>query len=89
LQIKIMASTTCFLHHAPATAKTSLQRAAPSTAKPSQFVCRAQKQGEEDVAVSRRLALTALVGVAAVGMKVKPADAAYGEAGKILFYELQ
>lgn len=80
-----MASTTCFLHHAPATAKASLQRAAaPSVAKPSQFVCRAQKQGEDDVAVSRRLALTALVGVAAVGMKVRPADAAYGEAGMVL-----
>ncbi|KAF3321627.1 oxygen-evolving enhancer protein 2 [Carex littledalei] len=78
-----MASTTCFLHHAPATAKASLQRGAPSIAKPSQFVCRAQKQADEDVAVSRRLALTALVGVAAVGMKVKPADAAYGESANV------
>lgn len=74
-----MASTTCFLHHAPATAKA---RATPAGAKPSQFVCRAQK-ADEDVAVSRRLALTALVGVAAVGMKVKPADAAYGESANV------
>jgi hypothetical protein len=31
--------------------------------------------------VSRRLALTVLIGAAALGSKVAPADAAYGESG--------
>ena len=83
-----MASTACFLHHhAPATAgRSPSQRFAPSV-KPAQLVCRAQKQAgaEEDnsVAVSRRLALTVLVGAAAVGAKVSPADAAYGESANV------
>ena len=46
-------------------------------------MCKAQQSHEDDnPAVSRRLALTLLVGAAAVGSKVSPADAAYGEAGK-------
>jgi len=53
--------------------------------KPNQLVCKAQKQTtpqEDDVTpISRRLALTVLIGAAAVGSKVQPADAAYGEAG--------
>jgi photosystem II oxygen-evolving enhancer protein 2 len=53
--------------------------------KPAQLVCRAQKQAvqeEDDGVVSRRLALTVLIGAAALGSKVAPADAAYGESGK-------
>ncbi|OMO68107.1 Photosystem II PsbP, oxygen evolving complex [Corchorus olitorius] len=54
--------------------------------KPSQLVCRAQKQAAQDedgTLVSRRLALTVLIGAAAVGSKVSPADAAYGEAANV------
>nr|GMC81715.1 oxygen-evolving enhancer protein 2, chloroplastic-like [Ipomoea batatas] len=89
-----MASTHCFyLHHhglsAPARPSSS-QRYAP-VLKPNQLVCRAQKQsasaheddGASSVAVSRRLALTVLIGAAAVGSKVSPADAAYGEAANV------
>lgn len=82
-----MASTACFLHHHAIStpARTSSQRYVPPL-KPNQIVCRAQKQTaqEEDsnvAAVSRRLALTVLIGAAAVGSKVSPADAAYGESG--------
>jgi photosystem II oxygen-evolving enhancer protein 2 len=53
--------------------------------KPAQLVCRAQKQAvqeEDDGVVSRRLALTVLIGAAALGSKVAPADAANGESGK-------
>jgi photosystem II oxygen-evolving enhancer protein 2 len=40
--------------------------------------------GEEDAAVmSRRLALTVLIGGAAIGSRVSPADAAYGEAANV------
>ncbi|XP_031379795.1 oxygen-evolving enhancer protein 2-1, chloroplastic-like [Punica granatum] len=82
-----MASTSCFLHHHALTtpARTSSQRYAVSS-RPAQIVCRAQRQaaGEEDVAVvSRRLALTVLIGTAAVASKVSPADAAYGEAANV------
>lgn len=85
-----MASTACFLHHhaalsSPAAARTSSQRyVLPS--KPGQVVCRAQKAQEEDggsAVVSRRLALTVLIGAAAIGSKVSPADAAYGESANI------
>jgi photosystem II oxygen-evolving enhancer protein 2 len=51
--------------------------------KPTQLVCRAQKQVVEDSGVSRRLALTVLIGAAAIGSKVAPADAAYGEAANV------
>jgi len=90
-----MASTACFLHHhALTTRSSSLSSSSPSsqrhvaTIKPSQLVCRAQKQQEveEDsttVNVSRRLALTVLIGSAAIGSKVAPADAAYGESANI------
>ncbi|GFP96388.1 oxygen-evolving enhancer protein 2-1 chloroplastic [Phtheirospermum japonicum] len=88
-----MASTACFLHHhAALSAKTSpsssSQRYAPPL-KPSQLVCRSQKQAaaqEDDngsAVVSRRLALTVLIGAAAIGSKVSPADAAYGESANI------
>ena len=76
-----MASTACFLHHHGMSSCSSSGRR--QTIKPSAggvVVCKAQKQ---DDAVSRRLALTLLVGAAAVGSKVSPADAAYGEAANV------
>ncbi|XP_022774614.1 oxygen-evolving enhancer protein 2, chloroplastic-like [Durio zibethinus] len=84
-----MASTACFLHHhAPITASRSSSSSQRQVAniKPNQLVCRAQKQAvqEDDRSlVSRRLALTVLIGAAAVGSKVSPADAAYGEAANV------
>ncbi|KAL2316841.1 hypothetical protein Fmac_030717 [Flemingia macrophylla] len=82
-----MASTQCFLHlTTPATAGSPSQRILINT-KPNQLVCKAQKQStaqEDDVGpISRRLALTVLIGAAAVGSKVSPADAAYGEAANV------
>ncbi|XP_058195424.1 oxygen-evolving enhancer protein 2, chloroplastic-like [Rhododendron vialii] len=87
-----MASTACFLHpHAaistPTRSPSVPQRLLPSL-KTSQLICRAQKQAvQEDsaaaAAVSRRLALGVLLGAAAVGSKVSPADAAYGESANI------
>ncbi|KAK2983450.1 hypothetical protein RJ640_026733 [Escallonia rubra] len=84
-----MAFTACFLHHhalSTSTRSSSSQRQVPATVvKPNQLVCRAQKQAvtEDDATVSRRLALTVLIGAAAVGTKVSPADAAYGEAANV------
>ncbi|KAL8031237.1 hypothetical protein ABFX02_13G011400 [Erythranthe guttata] len=88
-----MASIACFLHHHTAAIRTcsssssTTQRYAPPV-KPSQLVCRSvQKQAAADVGsaavVSRRLALVILIGAAAVGSKVSPADAAYGESANI------
>ncbi|KAL3502462.1 hypothetical protein ACH5RR_036911 [Cinchona calisaya] len=84
-----MASTACFLHHHAIStpARTPPQRYVLPI-KPNQIVCHAQKQTvpEDDnnvAAVSRRLALTVLIGAAAVGSKVSPADAAYGEAANV------
>ncbi|KAL2322442.1 hypothetical protein Fmac_026821 [Flemingia macrophylla] len=78
-------STQCFLHHHALTTPT---RASPRgqvvTTKPNHIVCKAQKQeGDAISLVSRRLALTVLIGTAAVGSKVSPADAAYGEAANV------
>uniref|UniRef100_A0A0F7GZS4 23 kDa subunit of oxygen evolving system of photosystem II n=1 Tax=Pelargonium transvaalense TaxID=158603 RepID=A0A0F7GZS4_9ROSI len=79
-----MASTaTCFLHHGHALASPSRSRHLVPAAKPNQMLCKAQKQDHDTAAVSRRLALTALIGTAAVGSKVAPADAAYGEAANV------
>uniref|UniRef100_A0A0F7CZA0 23 kDa subunit of oxygen evolving system of photosystem II n=1 Tax=Pelargonium echinatum TaxID=122254 RepID=A0A0F7CZA0_9ROSI len=76
-------ATTCFLHHHALTRSSpSPQRHLVPTMKPSQVVCKAQKQ-EDAGSVSRRLALTVLIGTAAVGSKVSPADAAYGEAANV------
>ncbi|KAH8509215.1 hypothetical protein H0E87_011108 [Populus deltoides] len=84
-----MASTSCFLHHhaltTPARSTPSSQRQVANL-KPTQLACRAQKQAvqeEDSGAVSRRLALTLLIGAAALGSKVAPADAAYGESANI------
>lgn len=93
-----MASTACFLHphglvSTPARSSSfSSQRILPTAARPSQvIVCRAQKQAahedEATGAVSRRLALTVLIGAAAIGSKVAPADAAYGEAGTLSHFK--
>lgn len=85
-----MASTSCFLHHhaltAAAARSSSLQRQAVGNVRSAQLVCRAQKQAvndEDGGAMSRRLALTVLIGAAALGSKVSPADAAYGESANI------
>nr|BAH57265.1 AT1G06680 [Arabidopsis thaliana] len=83
-----MAYSACFLHQsalassaARSSSSSSSQRHV-SLSKPVQIICKAQQSHEDDnSAVSRRLALTLLVGAAAVGSKVSPADAAYGEAG--------
>ncbi|KAK4492858.1 hypothetical protein RD792_000183 [Penstemon davidsonii] len=88
-----MASTVCFLYHhaavlsSPSATRTSSQRYVPPL-KPTQLICSAQKQAaaEDDgsaAVMSRRLALTVLIGAAAVGSKVSPADAAYGESANI------
>ncbi|CAA0837075.1 Oxygen-evolving enhancer protein 2-1-chloroplastic [Striga hermonthica] len=86
-----MASTACFLHHlatvsSPAARTASNSRQVPSL-KPGVLVCRAQKQAEAQESdggvVSRRLALTVLIGAAAASSKVSPADAAYGESANI------
>ncbi|KAK7860400.1 oxygen-evolving enhancer protein 2 [Quercus suber] len=82
-----MASTSCFLHHHALTTPTrasSSQRQVPNM-KPTQVVCKAQKQSvhEDDMsAVSRRLALQVLIGAAAIGSKVSPADAAYASSSQ-------
>ncbi|KAK4429204.1 Oxygen-evolving enhancer protein 2, chloroplastic [Sesamum alatum] len=81
-----MASTACFLHHHAAISNPAARTRNVPSLKPSQLICRAQKQAEaqeSDAGVSRRLALTVLIGAAAVGSKVSPADAAYGESANI------
>ncbi|XP_064982970.1 oxygen-evolving enhancer protein 2, chloroplastic-like [Musa acuminata AAA Group] len=82
-----MASTACFLHHHAPTTTNGIQstRLVPIN-KPNLIVCKAQKQAaadENSAAVSRRMALTVLLGAAALGAKVAPADAAYGEAANV------
>lgn len=79
-----MASTSCFLNHPTLVRSSTLQQRHVQSIKPNQVICRAQKQvvtEEDNALVSRRLALTVLIGAAAVATKVSPADAAYGEAG--------
>ncbi|KAL5731628.1 hypothetical protein ACHQM5_004337 [Ranunculus cassubicifolius] len=82
-------STACFLHHHAIStpSRTSTSSRQVSVIKPNQLVVRAQKQSNEEgevaPAVSRRLALSVLIGAAAIGTKVSPADAAYGEAANV------
>ncbi|KAB2085452.1 Oxygen-evolving enhancer 2-1, chloroplastic [Gossypium arboreum] len=84
-----MASAACFLHHHALTTNGRSSSLSPSlrqvsNMKPTQqVVCKAQKQEDDGSLVSRRLALTVLIGAAAVGSKVSPADAAYGEAANV------
>ena len=81
-----MASTQCLLHHhaLTTTSRTSSAQRLGLHIKPNQIVCKAQKQEEDAGLLSRRLALTVLIGVGAAASKVSPADAAYGEAGIVL-----
>ncbi|XP_020210177.1 oxygen-evolving enhancer protein 2, chloroplastic [Cajanus cajan] len=85
-----MASTQCFLHHHALTSTTPARSPSPRimvNTKPNHLVCKAHKQStaqEDDLGpISRRLALTVLIGAAAVASKVSPADAAYGEAANV------
>ncbi|KAG8364522.1 hypothetical protein BUALT_Bualt18G0005900 [Buddleja alternifolia] len=84
-----MASTACFFSTPAAAARAASQRSYAPSLKPSQLViCRAQKAEAQEVdggsaVVSRRLAFTLLIGAAAVGSRVSPADAAYGESANI------
>ncbi|XP_044493303.1 LOW QUALITY PROTEIN: oxygen-evolving enhancer protein 2, chloroplastic-like [Mangifera indica] len=85
-----MVSTASFSHHhaahsAPSRSSSSSQ-CHVSNIKPTQLVCRALKQGaqeDDSIVASRRLVLSLLIGAAAVGSKVSPADAAYGEAANV------
>ncbi|KAF3789723.1 Oxygen-evolving enhancer protein 2 [Nymphaea thermarum] len=80
-----MASTACFLHHIAPSVRGRVQSARAPT-KPALVICKAEKSSaeeEQSSGLSRRLALTLLVGAAAVGTKVSPADAAYGEAANV------
>lgn len=78
-----MAITTpaCYLHaYAPAA------NASRRQSQPSHFTCKALKESYDatttsHVDVSRRFALSSLVGAALVASKVSPADAIYGESG--------
>ncbi|ESQ51632.1 hypothetical protein EUTSA_v10017096mg [Eutrema salsugineum] len=85
-----MAYSAGFLHQSALTSSAARSSSSSSSvhhvtlSRPLHLVCRAQ-QSQEDInsAVSRRLALTFLVGAAAVGSKVSPADAAYGESANV------
>lgn len=55
-------------------------RVALTTAK--SFVVRASKSEDSDAAVSRRTALALAAGILAVGSRIAPANAAYGESGE-------
>lgn len=89
-------STQCFLSHLALSTPTTSTRFSSQRqvvnvrSKAKQFlVCKAKKQAiqEDDgnnIIVSRRLALTVLIGGAVVGSKVSPADAAYGQSGILL-----
>ncbi|XP_024987695.1 oxygen-evolving enhancer protein 2, chloroplastic-like isoform X1 [Cynara cardunculus var. scolymus] len=76
-----MASRACFLHaHQPLSTLPSNPSPRHISTKPNHLiVCRSTTDGS----VSRRLALTVLIGAAAVATKVSPADAAYGEAANV------
>ncbi|KAK2377650.1 oxygen-evolving enhancer protein 2, chloroplastic [Trifolium repens] len=82
-------SIQCFLSHP---ALTTYTKFSSQRHKPNQFlVCKAQNQKHEiqdddcssSSIVSRRLALTVLIGAAAVGSKVSPAHAAYGQSANV------
>ncbi|XP_015167261.1 oxygen-evolving enhancer protein 2, chloroplastic-like isoform X1 [Solanum tuberosum] len=80
-------STQFFLHYHPLSKIHLISLSGVSTLKPYQLVCCAQKDQQDNandhVFVSRRLALTLLIGVASISSKVSPADAAYGESANV------
>ncbi|XP_071692524.1 oxygen-evolving enhancer protein 2, chloroplastic-like [Rutidosis leptorrhynchoides] len=83
-----MAATSCF--HALSTPTKSSSLSSPqrlqTPIKLNQLIVRCSKREDvasADASISRRLALTVLIGAAAVGSKVSPADAAYGEAANV------
>ncbi|CAK8538693.1 unnamed protein product [Lathyrus sativus] len=91
-------STQCFLSHPTLTTPTrttklsSQRQVVVINTKPNQnqlIVCKTQNQKQlihqDDCSniISRRLALTVLIGSAAVGSKVSPADAAYGQSANV------
>ncbi|KAI5433249.1 oxygen-evolving enhancer protein 2, chloroplastic [Lathyrus oleraceus] len=89
-------STQCFLSHPTFTTPTrttklsSQRQVVVVNTKPNQLiVCKTQNQKqlihEDDCSniISRRLALTVLIGSAAVGSRASPADAAYGESANV------
>ncbi|KAJ9549394.1 hypothetical protein OSB04_021937 [Centaurea solstitialis] len=78
-----MAATSCFLHVSTTTRSSPSPRQVSLVKPANVIVCRAQKNDTENASVSRRLALTVLIGAAAVTTKVSPADAAYGEAANV------
>nr|Q40407.1 RecName: Full=Oxygen-evolving enhancer protein 2, chloroplastic; Short=OEE2; AltName: Full=23 kDa subunit of oxygen evolving system of photosystem II; AltName: Full=23 kDa thylakoid membrane protein; AltName: Full=OEC 23 kDa subunit; Flags: Precursor [Narcissus pseudonarcissus]CAA55393.1 OEC 23kd protein [Narcissus pseudonarcissus] len=87
-----MASTACFLHHhAPSPATSNLSRTRSATNRDEQqqeHSARLQSPEadcatENDALLSRRLALTILIGGAALGSRVSAADAAYGESANV------
>jgi len=80
-----MASSTCFLHQSTARFGAAASARPQQAPRAQQLACRAQKldAAEGDAAVTRRAALTLLAGAAAVGAKVNPAAAAYGEAANV------
>ncbi|KAM3340029.1 oxygen-evolving enhancer protein 2, chloroplastic [Capsicum galapagoense] len=79
-------STHCFLHYHLLSKTPLVTLKGVSDLKPNKLVYRAQRDQQDNgnnVFVSRRLALTILFGAAAIGSKVSPADAAYGESANI------
>ncbi|PHU05509.1 Oxygen-evolving enhancer protein 2, chloroplastic [Capsicum chinense] len=79
-------STQCFLHYHLLSKTPLVTLKVLSDLKPNKLVYRAQRDQQDNgnnVFVSRRLALTILFGAAAIGSKVSPADAAYGESANI------
>lgn len=77
-------STQCLLHYNPLSKIVLVPLRGVSSLKLNQLVCRAQKDNDNNnVFVSRRMALTVLIGVAAIASKVSPADAAYGESANV------
>ncbi|XP_076945629.1 oxygen-evolving enhancer protein 2, chloroplastic-like [Bidens hawaiensis] len=83
-----MAATSFFHPLSSSSLSSSSSPRMQAPVKPSQLIiCRSQKREEAaavaDESISRRLALTVLIGAAAVGSKVSPADAAYGEAANV------
>ncbi|KAL9691031.1 hypothetical protein QQ045_011448 [Rhodiola kirilowii] len=88
-----MASTACFVNHLPPLT-TSSSKPLRTRRRGRQIVCcRAASNVEHerndadesgaDWIISRRLAMSLLIGSAAAGLKVLPAEAAYGEAANV------